>query len=305
MSRRPSHVIKQALLRCGYYGRRLRADRFPGVAVLCYHGVRDDTWPAGSMAFEALHVRTGELAAHCRVVRELCHPITLAQWRAALQGGPALPPRPVLLTFDDGYRTVRSLAQPILARYGVPAAVFVCTEPVQRGELFWHDAVARHRGEAAVEAAKALAYSEWEAVRAAAARPTDDGDPHAPLTIADVQALANAPGIEIGAHSASHAILARATPAVQAEQIARSQACLEQWIGRSVTAFAYPNGRPGIDYTAETVALVKARGFECAFTTRDGFVTPDAPALERSRFLMLAGISAAELAHRLAHSWRR
>jgi hypothetical protein len=29
------------------------------------------------------------------------------------------------------------------------------------------------------------------------------------------------------------------------------------------------------------------------------------PALEHSRFLMLRGVSAAELGHRLAHSWRR
>jgi hypothetical protein len=38
--------------------------------------------------------------------------------------------------------------------------------------------------------------------------------------------------------------------------------------------------------------------------TRPGFATPHEPALEHSRFVMLRGVSAAELGHRLAHSWR-
>jgi hypothetical protein len=70
-------------------------------------------------------------------------------------------------------------------------------------------------------------------------------------------------------------------------------------------AFAYPNGQPGEDYTTETVSLVKENGFEMAFTTRNGFATPGESPLEYSRFLMLADISAAELAHRLCYSWRR
>ena len=78
--------LKRVLLSTGQYGRRLRDLAFPGVAVLCYHGVREDGQRPGSLPFEDLHVTAAELAEHARVVRETCHPISLEQWRAALAG---------------------------------------------------------------------------------------------------------------------------------------------------------------------------------------------------------------------------
>lgn len=300
-----ANAIKRTLLGIGHYAHRLRRDAFPGVAVLGYHGVREDGWPGGVMAFENLHVRVSELEAHCRLIRESCHPISLAQWQAALAGGPPLPSRPVLLTFDDGYRTVFTLARPVLERYAIPAVVFVCSEPVEQQELFWFDAVARARGEAEVERVKSLPCEEWEALRGAFSRLVDETDPHAPLTVAEVKALADVPGIEIGGHTATHVILARADGARQRREITKNKAALEAWIGRPVTTFAYPNGRPAQDYTADSVRLVRESGYDFGFTTRSRFASPQEPPLERSRFLMLAGISAAELTHRLAYSWRR
>ena len=38
-----------------------------------------------------------------------------------------LPPRSALLTFDDGYRSMRTVALPILRRFGYPAVLFVPT----------------------------------------------------------------------------------------------------------------------------------------------------------------------------------
>jgi peptidoglycan/xylan/chitin deacetylase (PgdA/CDA1 family) len=304
MNRTFASACKWTLLASGHYRRRLRRDKFPGVAVLNYHGVRADDWPVGTMTFEGLHVRAGDLDAHCRLVRATCNPISLAQWCRARSGGPSLPARPVLFTFDDGYRTVFTLARPILERYTIPAVVLVCSDPVDQRRLLWYDAIARIRGEDEVERIKTLPFDEWEALEVACSRPADDADPMAPLTVAEVRALAETPGIEIGAHTAAHPILARGSLEQQDAQIARSKARLEDWIGRPVTAFAYPNGRPGQDYGADTVALVKANGFETGFTTRTGFATPDEAPLECSRFLMLAGVSAAELAHRLCYSWR-
>ena len=63
-------------------------------------------------------------------------------------------------------------------------------------------------------------------------------------------------------------------------------------------AFAYPNGRPRVDYNETTLALLGELGFDFAFTMRPSFATPDEPPFERSRFLVLAEVTAPELAHR-------
>jgi peptidoglycan/xylan/chitin deacetylase (PgdA/CDA1 family) len=257
------------------------------------------------MSFGDLHTRLEDLAAHCRFVRETCHPISLDEWRRARAGEGRLPARPVLFTFDEGYRPIFTHAAPILRELGIPAVIFVWSDPVEERRLTWYDAVARRLGEREVERLKAMPHEEWRRLCEKSAEPAENGDPCAPLTVREIRALADTPGIEIGGHTASHPILARAGHETQREEIARNKTRLEAWTGRSVRAFAYPNGEPESDYTPATVKLVEEAGFDFGFTTRYGFATSSEPPLERSRFLVLRGVSAAELGHRLAYSWRR
>jgi hypothetical protein len=60
-----------------------------------------------------------------------------------------------------------------------------------------------------------------------------------------------------------------------------------------------------VDYTAGSVKLVRDLGFDFAFSTRPDFARPSDSPLEYPRFLMLAEVTVAELAHRLAYSWAR
>ena len=80
---------------------------------------------------------------------------------------------------------------------------------------------------------------------------------------------------------------------------------IRRWTGRPVRAFAFPNGRPGVDYTETTTGILGELGVDAAFTMRPSFARSDEPALERSRFLIVDEVSGAELAHRLAHTWPR
>ena len=292
--------VKFALLATGHYRRSLARARFPGVAVLCYHGVRPDDLPDGAMAFEALHVRASELDAHCRVLASTCHPITLAEWRASLAGGPPLPPRPVLVTFDDGYRTIATVARPILERHRIPALLFVCATPIERRTAFLHDAIARRSGEAAAESFKSAPYAMWRDALDDHSSPVPPDDPHAVLSVDELRMLARR-GFEIGSHTSTHAALLQAPPQEQWHEIARNHAALDAWLGAPPAAFAYPFGQP-TDYSSETQRILRDHGFEFAFTTTAGFAVGH-PGLECPRFVMLSGITAAELAHRLTYSW--
>lgn len=297
--------VKHALAATGAYRARLQIQPYPGAAVLAYHGVRRDDLPPGSMPFETLHVRASALDEHCRVLKELCTPVTLARWREVASARDTMPPRAALVTFDDGYRSVLTEALPILERHGIPAAVFVCTDPVEQRRRFWFDAIAQRDGEAAVDRAKQLPYASWRALVDDAFLAASDADPCAPLSIAELQRLAAHPLIEIGAHTASHPVLARAPREVQQDEVARCLDSLKTWLGRDVKSFAYPNGRPREDYNEETMAVLTEWGIEDAFAVQQAFAGIDRGRLEQPRFLMLDSVTGAELAHRLAVSWPR
>ena len=296
--------IKQGLRSVGHYRRVLAQMSLPGVAVLCYHGLRDDETPSGSLPLDYLHMPVSTFEDHCRIVRDCCDPISLDQWRAALKGTARLPRRPVLMTFDDGYRSVLTKAAPILRAYDLPVAVFVCTGPMRTRQLLWFDQVGGHGGDAAVQLSKDHDYESWANVYHEGS-PIDERDPRALMTPGELADLATVEGIEIGGHTVRHPILARASTIDQRWEIEQNLRDIEQWTRKAARAFAYPNGRPGIDYNADTLAILSTTPVDMAFTTHPSFAKADEPAFERSRFFMLSDTSAAELAHRLAYSWPR
>lgn len=100
-----------------------------------------------------------------------------------------------------------------------------------------------------------------------AGRPT-----HRSLSLEEVVALERGKLIEVGAHTVTHPALSALPGASQREEIQRSKNRLEEILGGPVTSFAYPHGRPQIDYTAETVGIVREAGFACACSAFDDVV---------------------------------
>jgi peptidoglycan/xylan/chitin deacetylase (PgdA/CDA1 family) len=293
-------ATKTALFNLGHYRRQIQRREFPGVAVLSYHGIRESNDDEESISLPWLHLPAREFEAHCSFIREACNPISLGQWRDSVNGGPPLPTRPVLLTFDDGYRSVLTVAHRILSKYEIPAVAFVATEAVERRELLWFDAVDRSHGEKTVDSMKHVPFDE-RLIRTRACATTVNGeDPNAPLSVEEVRLLVESGLFEIGAHTMSHLMLTQADPQVQATEIRGSKEKLESWIGRQVHAFAYPNG----DYTDETVTLVREAGYSCAFTAKEGFSPRGCMSFAMPRFFVMRSLGVAELAHRLTYSWR-
>ncbi len=100
-----------------------------GLLVLSYHDIRDDV--ATTSDLDAYAVSTQNFAAHLDwLSAHGYHPVSLSQLITASQGGAPLPPKPVLLTFDDGLRSVYSKVFPLLRAYNYPALVAVITDYV-------------------------------------------------------------------------------------------------------------------------------------------------------------------------------
>ncbi|HSF83695.1 MAG TPA: polysaccharide deacetylase family protein [Anaerolineales bacterium] len=69
-------------------------------------------------------------------------PIPLSLLATALAEGALLPARPVVITFDDGYRDVYQHAFPILQEYGFVSAVYVISEQIGARGYLTHDQLA-------------------------------------------------------------------------------------------------------------------------------------------------------------------
>jgi peptidoglycan/xylan/chitin deacetylase (PgdA/CDA1 family) len=304
----PVHILRRAIRRqlasTGVFDRIIHRRTFGGVLVLCYHAIRRDEEPDGSMPFEGLHVRQSLFREHCQILSRLCHPVSLARWRDALCDNQPLPPRPVLITFDDGYRSVLTEALPVLEKFSMPAAIFACSDPIARSEMFWYDAVASSQGETAVSRLKAAPYAEWRSAFERARQPVAPNAPTAPLRPRDIETLAAHPLIEVGGHTHRHPILSRGDEGTQREEISENLQALQQWTGKRPIAFAYPNGRRGHDYTPGTESFVSHAGIALAFGTDEAIATRAAAALGLPRFTITAGMTAAHLVHRLAWVWR-
>ncbi|MDQ3204995.1 MAG: poly-beta-1,6-N-acetyl-D-glucosamine N-deacetylase PgaB [Pseudomonadota bacterium] len=93
---------------------------------ISYHDIRDDVATGGDADGYATSTRNFAahldwLAAHGYV------PVSLDAVVASARGGPPLPERAVLLTFDDGLRSHYTHAFPLLRAYGFPAVMAVVT----------------------------------------------------------------------------------------------------------------------------------------------------------------------------------
>lgn len=233
----------------------------------------------------------------------------LAQWYRVLpldlaveklaQG--TLPERALSITFDDGYADNHDVAMPILQSHGLSATFFIARGFLDGGRM-WNDTVVesvrgcqkevldlsgldlgcdaempltapQERRQLAVRLLNAIKYLEPErrlatvstiAERSAAALPGN-----LMMSSGQLRAMADA-GMQIGAHTMTHPILSRLSDAEARREISNSKSQLEELLGRSVSLFAYPNGKPTVDYTSRDVQLVREAGFKAAVSTAYG-----------------------------------
>jgi peptidoglycan/xylan/chitin deacetylase (PgdA/CDA1 family) len=63
-------------------------------------------------------------------------PVSFEQWLAYREGKARLPRRPLIITFDDGYRSTYEIAWPALKRSGFPATVFLVSDLIGKTNLW-------------------------------------------------------------------------------------------------------------------------------------------------------------------------
>ena len=218
------------------------------LAVLAYHAVDD---PA-------------RFAAQLDHLTRWAHPLSLDAVVAAVRGRRGLPEGAVLVTFDDGARSVYDEALPRLRERGIPAAAFVVTGLLDTDEPYWWTEVeALAAGEAAslVRRLKAMPDDDRLATIAELRRVATTPAPRVPqLHRHELGALESA-GIAVGNHSHTHPCLPRCADARIRAEVTDAHAVLTNALGHPPVAFAYPNG----DCDARTRQVVHECGYDVAF----------------------------------------
>jgi peptidoglycan/xylan/chitin deacetylase (PgdA/CDA1 family) len=111
------------------------------VPILMYHHISDNSrWPNDARK-KRLAVQPEQLAEQLDYMRRAGYTtISLDDLVAALQTGAALPDKPVILTFDDGYKDFYANAFPLLQRYSAKATIFIISGRVGDTDyMSWDD----------------------------------------------------------------------------------------------------------------------------------------------------------------------
>jgi peptidoglycan/xylan/chitin deacetylase (PgdA/CDA1 family) len=222
---------------------------------------------------------------------------SLDELGSRLESGEPFETPTATITFDDGYRDMYEHAYPVLQRKGIPAAVFVVTDWIDRASALYHDRLyllLTHDWAAARETLIDLGVMTAEQtltprglnepfaalrhllttlaqeglVRVTAALEErlviDTGrlDGLRPLSWAMLAEMQRG-GITVGSHTRTHALLTRESASRMLEETAGARRDLEERLATPVRHFAYPDGA----FDAETVEAVAQAGYRFAYTT--------------------------------------
>jgi peptidoglycan/xylan/chitin deacetylase (PgdA/CDA1 family) len=132
------NIVKTSLYSAGYYHalRALRSPQEPRLLVLMYHDLLDDFRRRNSREIDDQSPDALQFEAQ---LREITRHYELVSLRVAVDRlrSRTLLKNSVAITFDDGYRSVYSVAYPILKKYRAPATVFLLTDWIDRGAPYW------------------------------------------------------------------------------------------------------------------------------------------------------------------------
>lgn len=224
-----------------------------------------------------------------------------------------LPARAACITFDDGYADNVTNALPILQRHGLTATFFIATAYLNGGRMFndtvieairhctsnrldlsalalgLHDISTNQAKACAIDKIlriiKYLPLQEREGIADRISRLTLCGalPDDLMMTTAQLKSLQMA-GMTIAGHTAHHPIFTKLEADAVRCEIQEGRQYLENTLGVPVRLFAYPNGKPGIDFLPEQVSIVRELGFVAGFSTQQGVATQFSDPYQLPRF---------------------
>jgi peptidoglycan/xylan/chitin deacetylase (PgdA/CDA1 family) len=182
-----------------------------------------------------------------------------------------LPPNPVAITFDDGFRDTLTVAWPLLKEFGMPAIVFPPTDAVGSTELLpvhklYYNNLLNGSGVPASNTRERGEYIHKLLREREVTAPPLGHDLY--LNWDDLRLL-RSEGMEVGGHTCSHAWLGALPLEEQRREIVESKNLLEKELGCPVLYFAYPFGYYGASFSEATLEIVRQHYTAAAISLND------------------------------------
>jgi peptidoglycan/xylan/chitin deacetylase (PgdA/CDA1 family) len=277
--------------------------RRDALTILGYHRIAP--LPTDGFSGEDDNISCGpaQFNREVKLLRRFFTPLGFGDLLAARRAGRRLPPNPLIVTFDDGYRDNYEVAAPVLQRHRVTACFFLTTGFLDGEARPWWDAInlalrrapagrlrlaslggmefavgspaTRARAALALRRRfKALEADRYEEVLAELGRAAGCDLGLAPfrdsfMTWEQARQLEQQ-GFEIGAHTRTHPVLSQlATPEQLEAEVAGARRELQERLEKAVITLAYPVGSAAAVNPAVVEAARRA-GFAFACTFIDG-----------------------------------
>lgn len=173
-----------------------------------------------------------------------------------------LPPKSLIITFDDGHRNNFELRQ-LLKELRVPITIFLCSGIVGTHRHYWW-----FHTRSGSESAECKNMPDAERLIFLSNRgyqPDRDYPDRQALSRSEIDALK--PWVDFQAHTITHPILPACSNEKAEREIRDCKAELEEDYGFNIQALAFPNG----DYTEREINLARNAGYSCALTLDCGF----------------------------------
>ncbi len=229
------------------------------IPILMYHSISEQA----TAKFKRFAVTPTLFSEHMAYLHQHAYtPVTVTQLVQALsQESFALPEKPVVITFDDGFADFYTEALPVLLQYSFVATLYIVTAFINE-------------------------TSRWLQKEGEAARPM--------LTWDQITSI-SAAGIECGGHTHTHPELDTLSISNAREEIAQCKRLLEHHLGHEILSFAYPFGY----HTTDIKQLVKDAGYTSACAVKYEMSSEATDPFALSRLIVDADMSVNVLANTL------
>ena len=208
---------------CAFWALHFKFSRY--IPILMYHRIADIPGDRNALPVEKFREQLHYLKSNG------FHTITLAMLYEHYTKGSALPPKSVLLTFDDGYKDNYEAALPLLLEYGLQAVIFPIGNWIGK-------------------------ENKWENFHK---------QPTTTMDFAELKKWQES-GMDIASHTMNHPFLAYSSLDDISIELKDSKALLGKAFQRPVDWLCYPYG----NFNKEVIAAAKSAGYKGALAIFDG-----------------------------------